>query len=357
MSLLTDLFSTLERCGMSEVAGASGQWDHSISRGIEAAMGTVLGGIAGKSGTPGLVQHILDLVPAGGVEAGTADLSSAMTDPDSPLISVGRRILSMVFGGSESRIAQALGSETGLSAVTASSLLAMAAPLVASFLGKRAADEGLSTAGVASLLQREAPAIRAALPAGMSSLLGPDESEAVPTGTMATHAAEQGSWARNWILPVFLLALIPGLWLLTHGRKPAVEAPPAEIGTANRSMPDVDSTIPMLPGKLDLQFPAGSMQLHPEAEARMRDFVAALEGNPNAHISVSGYTDSTGSDGGDMRLSQERAEAVKTALIGMGLSADRITARGYGHRNPIGDDLTAGGRVANNRVTVEISDR
>jgi outer membrane protein OmpA-like peptidoglycan-associated protein len=345
MSLLTDLFSTFETRAMSEVAGALGEPDQLVSRGMRAAMGTVMGGIASKSGNPSLLQQMLDMVPVSGVEAGVADLS------------MGRRMLAMLFGGSESEITQAVASDTRLPAGTTSSLLAIAAPLVASFLRKRAADEGLSTAGLASLLQREAPSIQAALPAGVNGLLGPHAGEAVTAGSMASHAVGQGSWARSWVLPVLLLALIPALWLLTQPRKPFVRTPPAATGTANRSMPDVDGTLPSLPGKLDLPFPAGSMQLLPDAEAQLRDFVAALEPNPDAHITVTGYTDSTGSDSRDMRLSEERAEAVKTGLIRMGISGDRITARGYGNQNPVGDNLTAGARAPNNRVTVELSDR
>lgn len=67
-------------------------------------------------------------------------------------------------------------------------------------------------------------------------------------------------------------------------------------------------------------------------------------------VEINGYTDSRGSAKYNLRLSQARAEAVRTYLIGKGISADRLTAKGYGESNPVADNKTEEGRFHNRRV-------
>lgn len=351
MSLFADVLSSLDASQMGDIAGALGESSSSVSQGMQSAMGTVMAGLADKSGHPGMLQKMLDLAPTWLGHATSSDLASAITNPSSLLMSTGKRMLSGLFGESQGQLAEALGTGTGLTAGTTSSLLAMAAPMVMSFLGKYVKDEGLSVAGLGNMLQREAPAIRAILPARVAALLGPSEHEVVPASPMAAGAAPQrSSW--GWLLPVLILCLIPLLWLVRHGRKPIIETPPVQTGTANRSIPEA-----ALPTSLDLHFQPGSMKLQPAAETQLRRFALAQAANRDAYIAVNGYTDSTGGDSKNLRISQERADAVRAYLIGMGVPADRVTARGFGEQNPIADNSTTLGREANNRVTVETSAR
>lgn len=75
----------------------------------------------------------------------------------------------------------------------------------------------------------------------------------------------------------------------------------------------------------------------------MRDF-------PDITVEIQGHTDSRGSDEYNLRLSGERAEAVRQYLIQQGIPANRMTARGYGETRPIDNNRTAAGRAANRRV-------
>jgi OOP family OmpA-OmpF porin len=345
MSLLTDLFSTFEKFNLGELAGALGQSNESLSRGMQTAMGTVLGGIASKSGSPDFLQKILGMGSLGAGDLGETNLASAVTDPNSPLISVGKAILSSLFGGSEGKITQAVGAQTGLPHSMTSSLLAIAAPMVVNFLGHRAQAGGMSPAGLGSLLQRELPAIRSALPPSIGNLLGPLQDEPATAVLTAAQGATQGSTLGRWVLPLLLAALIPAIWLFHHAQRRAPQPPPIETGTANRAI-----------SRLEIPFQPGSMDLQPDAEGQLRDFAGAVATNPNARIMVSGFTDSSGSEAANVRLSQQRADAVKAGLIRMGIPEDRITSKGFGEQNPIGNNDTLGGRVANNRVSVEISE-
>jgi OOP family OmpA-OmpF porin len=75
----------------------------------------------------------------------------------------------------------------------------------------------------------------------------------------------------------------------------------------------------------------------------MRDF-------PDIAVEVQGHTDSQGRDDYNMRLSQERAEAVRQYLINQGIDGSRMTARGYGETRPIDSNRSAAGRGRNRRV-------
>ncbi|MDH5493799.1 MAG: OmpA family protein [Myxococcales bacterium] len=71
---------------------------------------------------------------------------------------------------------------------------------------------------------------------------------------------------------------------------------------------------------------------------------------PDIAVEVQGHTDSRGNDGYNLRLSQARAEAVVEYLVGRGIGAQRMTARGYGETRPIESNRRARGRAANRRV-------
>jgi outer membrane protein OmpA-like peptidoglycan-associated protein len=71
-------------------------------------------------------------------------------------------------------------------------------------------------------------------------------------------------------------------------------------------------------------------------------------------IEVGGHTDSKGSDGGNKRLSQRRATAVKNRLVLKGVPAARIEAVGFGEANPIADNNTEDGRAQNRRIEFKI---
>ena len=65
---------------------------------------------------------------------------------------------------------------------------------------------------------------------------------------------------------------------------------------------------------------------------------------------VVGHTDNTGVLEANMKLSQDRADAVKAELVKRGVDASIITATGFGQENPIADNKTPAGRAVNRRV-------
>ncbi|MHB1676958.1 MAG: OmpA family protein [Sulfuriferula sp.] len=80
-----------------------------------------------------------------------------------------------------------------------------------------------------------------------------------------------------------------------------------------------------------------------------------LQQYPKYNVLVEGYTDSTGSDALNQALSKRRADAVRAVLLDMGISSDRVTARGYGKEFPVATNKTAAGRQLNRRVEIVLS--
>jgi len=99
-------------------------------------------------------------------------------------------------------------------------------------------------------------------------------------------------------------------------------------------------------------FDHDSAKLRAGTSSELEKVVQVLKENPEVRVSLDGYTDSTGSDVYNETLSQRRAEAVRQYLVGAGIDASRLEAKGYGETNPIGDNATDAGRQQNRRTEI-----
>jgi len=102
----------------------------------------------------------------------------------------------------------------------------------------------------------------------------------------------------------------------------------------------------------DVLFATGETTLAPEAQTNLEDVVELLQSEPDKRVRIEGHTDSTGNEGVNLRISQQRADSVKAQLISLGVSAERIEAVGMGQDFPIASNDTAEGRSQNRRVDV-----
>jgi outer membrane protein OmpA-like peptidoglycan-associated protein len=102
-------------------------------------------------------------------------------------------------------------------------------------------------------------------------------------------------------------------------------------------------------------FVTGKAELLPIARDRLNQVAQSLkELDDDKLVSIDGFTDSRGADDMNMKLSQDRANAVKDYLVSQGVKADKIRATGRGEASPIASNETPEGRANNRRVEIVI---
>ena len=96
--------------------------------------------------------------------------------------------------------------------------------------------------------------------------------------------------------------------------------------------------------------------LRPEGIATLEGIAATLKRYPYFKVEIAGHTDSRGSTDYNVALSDRRAKAVVDYLTAHGIAADRLSAKGYGETQPIGNNNTDEGRMKNRRVEMRTLD-
>ncbi len=106
----------------------------------------------------------------------------------------------------------------------------------------------------------------------------------------------------------------------------------------------------------DVLFDSGRADLRAGAMRGIDKLAAFLMEYPNRNVLIEGHTDSVGNDSYNLTLSQQRADAVKMALVSRGIAPGRIISKGYGETFPVASNDTNPGRQQNRRVEIVILD-
>jgi len=106
----------------------------------------------------------------------------------------------------------------------------------------------------------------------------------------------------------------------------------------------------------DVLFASGEVGLVEGGQSSLEEVVDLLQTEPDKKIRVEGHTDSSGDSETNLELSEQRAQAVRQALINLGVDADRVTALGMGEDFPIASNEDEAGRAQNRRVDVILLD-
>jgi len=113
--------------------------------------------------------------------------------------------------------------------------------------------------------------------------------------------------------------------------------------------------VPPLPaGPVVVRFRYNSNDFSEKGLNVLETFAGILVHHPEAQVKVTGYTDSAGNDMYNRKLSEFRANIVRSYLLGKGASPDQITSTGLGSKNPVESNDTARGRKMNRRVEIEV---
>lgn len=101
-------------------------------------------------------------------------------------------------------------------------------------------------------------------------------------------------------------------------------------------------------------FETNSHTLLPTSHAELNTVIELLQNNPSIKLLVEGHTDNIGNAEHNIKLSQQRAEAIVNYLTEKGIEPSRLQAKGYGFSKPIADNNTEEGRAMNRRTEIKI---
>jgi len=370
------------------LAAQLGESSDTVQRGLQGGAAAMLAGLASKADEPGFLGQIFGMVtnpvntPAAlaGISSGMGTAAAAA----SPLGDLAGRFLSSVFGPRMSAVSDAVGQFSGLGASKASSLLAMAAPLVLSGLGKYVRDSNASASALGMELKNEAPSLQRFLPAGFRNIFG-----AVPA-VVSGAAVQTAETTKKWLWPVVLIAalLLAALWFFHRSSAPVKETMENAGNAASTALGDFFKT--KLPNGVELNIPrfgienklltfiqdsskpvddttwfnfdrllfdTGKATLQPSSEEQLNNIAEIMKAYPNVHIKLGGYTDNTGDATANQALSEARAKNVMDALAGKGVDASRMESEGYGDQHPVADNSTEEGRAQNRRIALRVTQK
>ena len=413
-SLTTPAVSRIaHRLGESDAAVARG-----IQTSVASVLGGLLTKSADVSGIHRIFDLITSRDNASGSVDDVSSLLGGLSSP-SPSASGATLLSTLFgnrVGSIGELVARAAGFKNP---VSGASVLSVAAPLVLGYLGKRARDGSLNIGSLTSLLAGERDAILAAAPAGLTSLVDMSPSGArpvhiepprhVPDRDRAAYVGAVSAPVRSnrWLWPLLALAALLLIWFTTMRSRgvdsavatgnvaldSAAARARAAAPAANTAASDAASTLgafgkKQLPGGVELNIPergiesnliafitdssrpvndttwfnfdrlnfaTGSASILPESEEQLNNIAAVLKAYPDVNVKVGGYTDNTGNAAANRTLSQQRANAVRQALIGKGIAANRLVAEGYGSDHAVGDNATEEGRAQNRRIALRVT--
>lgn len=101
-------------------------------------------------------------------------------------------------------------------------------------------------------------------------------------------------------------------------------------------------------------FETGKATLKPASSEPLNKLVQLMNDNPECYVTVDGHTDNVGNADFNLKLSQKRAESVKSYLISKGIAPNKVVATGYGLTKPIDTNDTPEGRANNRRTEIDL---
>jgi outer membrane protein OmpA-like peptidoglycan-associated protein len=105
----------------------------------------------------------------------------------------------------------------------------------------------------------------------------------------------------------------------------------------------------------DVLFDTGSATLKSGAREKLARVSGILLSHPELKVEVEGHTDSIGDQNLNQRLSENRADAVRSYLVTQGIASSAVTTKGFGQSQPVASNDTAAGRQQNRRVELVVA--
>ncbi len=123
----------------------------------------------------------------------------------------------------------------------------------------------------------------------------------------------------------------------------------------NRILETRDTARGLVITMADVLFDTGKYELRPPTREQLAKLCGVLLAHAGLNLEVEGYTDSTGTDDFNQKLSDQRASTVRDYLVAQGLASGSVTSKGFGKEMPVATNDTSAGRQKNRRVELIVS--
>jgi len=135
----------------------------------------------------------------------------------------------------------------------------------------------------------------------------------------------------------------------------SIEIPPIAEGQTYSDMSiKIQLSVPNYFTLNNIHFASSQSVFLKSSYSQLKDLVEYLKLKPNLKIEIQGHTDSDGSTESNMKLSQQRAKAIKKFLISKGINTTRLVTIGFGESRPVADNATTVGKQKNRRTEIRV---
>jgi outer membrane protein OmpA-like peptidoglycan-associated protein len=381
---------------VNKAASSLGESEGNIQKALQAAVPAVLTGFLEKAATADGAQTLLALARQA-ADSGISDRLGAFFQNGIPgLVGMAASLLGDKLGN----ISDLIAGFSDIKASSASSLLSMVAPAALGKLGSYAFANNLGANEVSTLLASQKESILSAIPpgfnlAGVGSKLSSLSAE--PGAHTAHDAPPETTGKSNWLVPafwaigIFVLLLyifrscgtehIPSETHEDASKKEHSEMLPAQPvreslkvklpdgteldaykgGIEDNLVAYLNSNEPVSKEKWfdfdDLNFETGSATITAASMKQVQHIAAILKAFPKVKIKIGGYTDNTGDSLSNVKLSQERADAVSANLKESGHGSQLEAAEGYGPTHFVAPNDTDDNKKKNRRISINVREK
>jgi len=393
---------------IAKATSVLGENESGITKAFSGILPTVIGGMISKasSGDEG-AKEVFNMAKDSFNSGFPGGIGNIFSDGGAKL-GKGLDLIKGLLGDKLSGIINSISNFAGIKNSSASSLMSLAAPVAAGTLGKHAFQNNLDAGGLFNLLSSQKNNILGALPKslsgiagslGLGNIIGDVKGKVAEGFDNVTGTGGKAGAGMRWVLP-FLLVLVAVLiaWWFLFGGKNGCSAKQKSQDTAVNNdttrftpvttegfrvkLPD-GTELNALKGGIEdklvaflntdwrslgedslkktwfdfdnLNFETGSATINFESQAQINNMAAILKAFPEARLKIGGYTDKSGNEVSNIKLSGDRAGAVKEALEKAGVGNQVTKAEGYGSefaRYP--SDAPESDRVKDRRISVSV---
>jgi outer membrane protein OmpA-like peptidoglycan-associated protein len=305
-----------------------GDSEEKTRAGLKTSFSTLLAGVVRKSIDPGGAQEVYRAVTSEGVDPSLqgrlASIVSNRANLD-PALAKGESAVGSLFGHNAGGITHAIAEVSGVKPSSATSLLAMAAPMLFSVLKRHVAEQGLGASGLGSLLLSQRGSLqRAGLDGRITSALGFGSLQSMlgsTTDDTRPAAAQTGSNrpAYSTSIPVTREERRRIPWAAVAGI--AALALAIVVGTHFWSRPRAQAALSSLPASV--YFDTGQSELNVDGRRVIAEVASSVKGSDKP-IAVTGHADPSGDPDQNLALAKNRATAVRDALVQEGVAPSRL---------------------------------